>query len=763
MVRPRATFFCAVALALMTEAGLQPSVAQAQEGEGAGAAPPAEAAARSIDYGTARLDRVLQAVRAAGPITLDAALDEPAWSVAPLAHNFLQNDPREGEPATFDTDVRVLYDDDALYFGVFAKDDEPGRIIVNDLKKDFNTDSSDGFRIILDTFHDERNGYQFATNPAGAKWDAQMSNEGRENNANWDGIWDVTTRVTETGWYAEIRIPFRTLKFDGRDTQAWGVNFERKLRRLNEDSYWSPLPRIYDIQRVSLAGSVEDLRGLRPGKNLRIKPFAASSSNTIGGGGTAGDFDAGVDVKYGVTTGLVWDFTVNTDFSQVEADEQQINLSRFNLFFPEKRDFFLDNSGIFQFGGGGIGGGGGGATAGRQNSSQELRLFFSRRIGLSDNGEVIPVLAGTRLSGRQGAYSMGVLSIQQREQGAVPSTNFTVLRVRRDILANSDVGAVLLNKEEFGPHFNRVAGVDANFRFGSFLTVTGYTARTFSPESVISGTGNEFVSRGNVNYQDRTWQVQGTFTAVGERFHDELGFVARQGVNNTEAQASRRFRPVALSKWVREIRPHWVLDMFTRQSDGALESRYQDLHLPFALQDSTFIEVGVNPNVEEIRAPFSINSSRGVHVNPGRYTFNEYFALWSSNSAARVALASRYSIGRFYDGYRRGYTVGPTVRLNENFNASLNLQINDIEMPTGSFVSKLLTTRVNYSFNTKMFVNALVQFNSDNRQWTSNLRFNLIHRPLSDFFLVYNERRDERTGDMLSRAVIAKMTYLVAF
>lgn len=235
--------------------------------------PRVPAAASAIDYGTAHLDRRLQAVRAAGPITLDGTLNEPAWSAAPVANNFLQNDPREGEPATFDTDVRILYDAGALYVGVFARDDGPGRLIVNDLKKDFNTGSSDGFRVILDTFHDERNGYQFAINPAGAKWDAQMSNEGRENNANWDGIWDVATSVTEAGCYAEIRIPFRTLKFNSSDIQTWGVNFERKLRRLNEDSYWSPLPRIYDIERVSLAGSVEKLRGLRPGKNLRVKPL----------------------------------------------------------------------------------------------------------------------------------------------------------------------------------------------------------------------------------------------------------------------------------------------------------------------------------------------------------------------------------------------------------------------------------------------------------------------------------------------------------
>ena len=323
----------------------------------------------AINYETARFDRRLQAVRATGPVTLDGALDEAAWTTAPVAQNFVQNDPREGQPATFDTEVRVLYDDDSLYFGVFAKDDEPSRLIVNDLKKDYNTDGSDGFRIILDTFHDERNGYQFATNPAGAKWDAQMSNEGRETNANWDGIWDVATRITETGWIAEIRIPFRTLKFNSADAQTWGMNFERKVRRLNEDSFWSPIPRIYDITRVSLAGTVDGLRGLRPGKNIRVKPYALSSSNTVGRLGTDGDFDAGLDVKYGVTSGLTWDFTVNTDFSQAEADEQQINLSRFNLFFPEKRDFFLENSGIFLFGAGGGGlrrwrwrGGGGGAA-----------------------------------------------------------------------------------------------------------------------------------------------------------------------------------------------------------------------------------------------------------------------------------------------------------------------------------------------------------------------------------------------------------------
>ncbi len=757
MVRPRA-IFCAVALAIWTGMGLAPAVADAQEGGTADGAPPPPAAARAIDYGTAHLDRHVQAVRAAGPIALDGVLDEPAWNDAPMATHFIQNDPREGEPATYDTEVRVLYDDDALYFGVFASDEEPGRLIVNDLKKDFNTNSSDGFRIVLDTFHDARNGYQFATNPAGAKWDAQMSNEGRENNTSWDGIWDVATRVTETGWYAEIRIPFRTVKFTSSDVQTWGVNFERKVRRLNEDSYWSPVPRMYDIERVSLAGSVEGLRGLRPGKNLRFKPYASSSSNTLGRRRTTGEFDAGLDVKYGVTTGLVGDFTVNTDFSQVEADEQQINLTRFSLFFPEKRDFFLENSGIFQFGTntGQFGGGGGGGGA------REMRLFFSRRVGLSDSGEPIPILGGARLTGRQGAYSVGVLNIQQREQGAVAAANFTALRLRRDILANSDIGAVLLNKEQGGPHRNRVAGLDANFRFGD-LTLNGYVARSFSPQLVTPADGNEYATRAGFNYQSRTWQGQAGHSGIGQRFTDEMGYVPRQGINNVDGRFGRYLRPAALSTWVRQMQPHIEFDVFTRQNDGRLDTSYMGYHWNLNFQDGSNAEVGVNPQIEDIPAPFTINSSRGIRVNAGRYEYAEYFGFWRTSEARRVSFNTRYTVGSFYDGDRRGLTFGPSLRLNENFNASVGLQLNDISLSTGSFVSKLLTTRVNYNFNTKMFFNALVQYNSDNSQWTSNLRFNIIHRPLSDFFLVYNERRDERTGAMLSRAIVAKMTYLMAF
>jgi hypothetical protein len=308
-------------------------------------------------------------------------------------------------PASEDTEVRVLYDGDDLYIGIFARDREPTRIITTELTKDFNRTSGDSFEVILDTFHDRRNGYMFATNAKGAKWDAQMVNEGREINENWDTVWQVKTRVAETGWYAEIAIPLRTLRFHDSDPQTWGINFLRRIRRNNEDTFWAPLPRIYELQRVSQAGTLEGMQGLRPGKDLRIKPYVLGSSGKSAQTKVGTDADIGFDAKYGVTSGLSWDFTVNTDFSQVEADEQQINLTRFSLFFPEKRDFFLENSGVYEFGGtGGVATGGdgntaGGAGRGRVNNVRDPILFFSRRIGLSDAGQSIPIVGGTRLSG----------------------------------------------------------------------------------------------------------------------------------------------------------------------------------------------------------------------------------------------------------------------------------------------------------------------------------------------------------------------------
>ena len=686
-----------------------------------------------------------------------------------MANGFIQNDPREGEPASEDTEVRVLYDANNLYVGVLAHDRQPEGILTSELSKDFNRQSGDDFEIVLDTFRDERNGYMFATNARGAKWDAQMINEGREINENWDALWNVKTRIMESGWYAEIAIPFRTLRFGSADAQTWGINFQRRIRRRNEDSFWAPLPRIYDLQRVSLAGTLEGLQGVRPGNDLRVKPYVLGSSGKSTVATVGNDFNAGFDVKYGVTSGLTWDFTVNTDFSQVEADEQQVNLTRFSLFFPEKRDFFLENSGIFQFGqgrGGFFGGGGGGGPffggGGGGGGGQDAILFFSRRVGLSDRGESIPILGGTRLTGRVGAYGVGVLNIQQRSTKTSLATNFTALRLRRNVLGNSDVGLLVLNKDADGPSFNRVIGTDANFRFFQNLNVNAAVARTFSSASVVPGGGSESMGRAGLNYRDDLWDLQSSYLRIGERFQDEMGFLPRIGIAQFQGRYGARFRPKRISSWLRETNAHFEVNNVSRLK-GDLQSRFIGWHLNLNLQDGSGGEIGVNPQTENLVVPFEINRRRGISIPVGRYDYNEWFAFWRTNGSAPLSFYGRWSVGNFYDGYKQSYQFGAAVRLSGRLNASLVDSRNQIQLHAGRYTTDLITARIEYGFSTMAFVNALVQYNTDAREWSSNMRFNIIHHPLSDFYLVFNERRDSDTGGLLDRALVAKMTYLVAF
>jgi hypothetical protein len=403
------------------------------------------------------------------------------------------------------------------------------------------------------------------------------------------------------------------------------------------------------------------------------------------------------------------------------------------------------------------------AANGRQNSPPDVRMFFSRQIGLSDTGAAIPILAGSRLTGKAGPFSVGALNIQQRSQGTVAATNFTAVRVQRAVLANSDIGVMLLNKDARGDAYNRLAGVDANFRFGQ-LSLGAYAVKTLSPAARVRGSGDDTSLRANLNYQSRTWLVRGAYETIGQRFSDELGFVPRLGVNHAASYLRRNIRP----KWaqnlgIREIGPHLHFDQFDRRNGTGTESRYFDQHLVLMMNDSGFFETGVNRNLEGTLAPVTLNSARGVRIAAGEYEFNEYFALYRSNNSKKLSVEARYSDGGLYDGNRRGYAVAPMVRVNEHFNASVSLQVNDITLPTASYVSTLVAARVNYSFNTRLFANALVQYNTDTHQWSTNARFNVIHRPLSDFFFVYNERRLDTTGDLVDRSVIAKLTWLLAF
>ncbi len=696
-------------------------------------------------------------------IVLDGLLNEAVWRRADVATDFVQTEPREGEPATEPTEARVAYDRETLYIGIIAYDRETHRLIINELRKDFSLFSGDVVQVVLDTFLDRRNGYEFATNPGGAKWDAQMTNEGREVNSDWDGIWFVKTQITERAWTVEMAIPFRTLKFREGDIQVWGINFMRRIRRKNEESYWAPIPRMFNsIHYVSRAGILEGLEGIRPGTNLRLKPYVVGVMADLSAGGLIPHRvfkgDVGVDAKWGVTSGLTLDFTYNTDFSQVEADEQQINLTRFSLFFPEKRDFFLEGSGIFRFGPGEErgrmmeGGGMGGRLGAVRN---DLILFFSRRIGLSEDGEPIPLRAGVRLTGRAGPYEVGFLNIQQEALGRRPSTNFLVTRVRRNVLANSDVGVMVMNVARAGG-FNRIYGGDANFRFFQNLNLNAYVAKAAAP-GLRTGTA---AWRVGMSWRNNFWNTRHSFTNIGENFRNELGFVPRLGIRKASDFIGVHWRPHAIRRTVREIFPHWQID-YIMTSSGRLDTRLVDYHFPITFQNGTFLEAGVNSTYERLVEPFRIHPTTVVPA--GRYSFNEYFFLLNTDRSKPLSVNLRLGTGPFYDGYRQSYSSGMNVRASYRFNAGFSYTRNNIRLSTGRFQTDLLTLRASYSFSTSVFLNALIQYNSVARTWSSNIRFNIIHRPLSDLFIVYNERRESGTGRLLDRALVVKFTYLFDF
>jgi hypothetical protein len=723
-----------------------------------------------INYETARHERKLKAVKITEEIAIDGRLEEPAWSAAPVATDFIQNEPRPNEPASEPTEARMLYDEDSIYLGFYMRDSRLDGLVINELKKDFGTNDGDVIEVILDTFHDERNGYMFSTNAAGAKYDAQMINEGREINSSWDGIWYVKTSRVGDGWIAEMAIPLKTLKFRTSDVQTWGVNYHRNLRSdgRNEDSFWSPLPRIYGLNRVSLAGTVEDLEGIKPGVNLKLKPYVTASLSRKADEDYKGDADFGFDAKYGLTTGITWDFTYNTDFSQVEADQQQINLTRFDLFFPEKRDFFLENSGIFQFGPGesmgnlaDFGGAPSGGASAYGLAENDLIFFFSRRIGLSDDGEAIPILGGTRLTGRAGGWELGFLDMQQEDYGETRATNFAVGRLRRNVLANSDIGIMMNNKEMEGSHYNRVLGGDANFRFGQAVSAHAFLVKSFSP--LAGKDSDNMAARAGFEYKDRTYNFRMSYLDIQENFTDEMGFVPRTGIRKFTGYPEYTWRPESTRNVVRSFTPHvhfeYILDPQSR-----MDTREVKYHFAARFQDGSFLEPGIDQKFERVPAPFIISNAYGIWIPAGLYNNDEYFVLGMSDRSRRLSGNGRYGLGKFYGGYKHSYQLGANYRVNYKINASASYMHNNISLPqpNGHFKTHLLAMRLNYSFSTTVFLNALVQYNSDAREWSSNIRFNIIHHPLSDLFVVYNERRNSQTGDLVDRAMILKLTYMFA-
>jgi hypothetical protein len=717
------------------------------------------ASGQNLPVGSSDGRRQVIAVRTAEPISIDGVLDERVWTEALPATDFVQADPFEGQPATEMTEVRIAFDDDNLYIAATCRDTEPAGIVVNDIHKDFTGRDQDTFEVLLDTFADRRNGFVFVTNAEGAKADTQIANEGRDVNPNWDAVWWVRARRTPEGWAAEFRIPFKTLRFQPGDGRTWGINFARRVRRTLEISYWSPVSRAFSIYRASANGNLNGMPALGSNRNLRLKPFVLGRA--VRGDGAPEfdhDFAVGLDVKAGLTPSLTLDLTVNPDFAQAEADEQQVNLTQFSLFFPEKREFFLENSGMFYFG-----------DIPRNSRStsrfrppeEDLLLFFSRRIGLNDTGQEEPLYGGARLTGRAGRFGIGAMTMQSEPIGAKPANNYTVARLRRDVFSSSDIGVIFLSREPSGSSTdcNRVFGFDANFRFFRSLNVNGFGARSSTPGT----NGNEDAAKASVGWEDSQKRIQTSIMKIGDGFRDDMGFVRRVGVTRQFYDAAWFLQPQALrDHGVRQFEPHGRAFLY-RDPSGVLVSKNVHVGAKITWDNGAFVEYAFEPRKEAITKPFAIYP--GVAIPPGEYPWNQHLWVFESDHSRALSGSVRATLGDFWSGTQRTVQVSVLYRPTYRLVFDLGAQVSDIDLeaPDTSFRTTVTSLRTGYSFSTSMFLDSLLQYRNDVRQFSANVRFNLIHRPLSDFFIVYNESQFADIEQTPGRGVVVKYTHMLAF
>lgn len=703
---------------------------------------------------------------------IDGRVDEKQWSQAPAASEFSQQWPAEGAPASEKTEVRFIYTTDTLYIGIICFDSEPNQIVSTQSQRDGDLNNSDSISIILDTYYDRQNGFIFATTPAGIQYDAQILNEGvsgggaRANtggigrsatstaqrgnvsafNLNWDTTWTVQSKQTDRGWEAEMAIPLKSIRFrDNNESQRWGMNIMRNIRRKNEQVFWSEIPKSHNIYRVSLAGDLDSVN-VKAARNLKFIPYAlAGAKKNFTVSDTDLRHDVGFDVKYGINSAITLDITVNTDFAQVEVDDQQVNLTRFPLFFPEKRDFFLENAGIFSFG-----------------TPREVDLFFSRRIGL-ESGVEIPIRAGARLSGKIDKFQLGLLSIQTGEEdGVVPSTNFFVGRVRRAFHRRSSIGFIFTNREAIGSvtgksEYNRSWGTDLQLGLGENWIISSYLARTHSPDLPK---GRDWAGNFSAGYQSSLWRMLTTYTEVQDNFNPELGFIQRKGYRRPQFRIF--FTPSPESGPVKRWNPHWSIRRYYG-FDGELETERMHNDVEVFLRNGGSLSMVWNRDFELLRTPFSIHP--GVVIPAGKYSFSQYEITAASDPSARIFGDIAIGFGELYDGDLRSYDFIVGFRAGAKFVAELDYVNTAVDAAWGRFNTNLGRLRINYSFTPYHFIQTLIQYNSRGQMFSSNIRLGLTTRSGTGLYVVYNDNYTTpgERFDPLGRSLFIKYSHQFDF
>ncbi len=676
--------------------------------------------------------RELEALYFEGSLQLDGKLDEAPWLKAPANSDFVQAEPYEGRPATEKTEVRVLYDDQNLYFGVRCFDSDPEGIVLSSRRYDFDFVQTDSFALAISPYNDSRSGVLFSVTPEGAQRDLQIDQNGLAIESSWDGIWHVRTVMDESGWTAEIQIPFSTLHRTFTDASAaWGINFNRRVRRKNEVSHWSFIPRRFSLTTVSYFGLMHfaPLSSNARIRRVRVKPYFLAEGNRLTPEleETRDPVEAGLDVKYDLTPGLTLDLSLNTDFAQVEADERQINLTRFSLFFPEKREFFLENSGIFHFGV-------------RENEIRggrdpaDVLLFFSRRVGLSEDGAPIPILGGARLSGRSGPFRLGLMHMQTQSFQDLPSTGYSVARIKMDLLNQSDIGAIFVQRASSqGEDLNQVFGVDTNFRFYDNLTFTTYLAKSQTPEVH----DQDYSAKVHLGWKGNFFEMRGEYLEVGENFNAEAGFIIRKGIRSGRLNWGFRPRPES-STWLREFHPHGSFSYWVDPTNNQLLTRRHHYGGRLFFHNGGSLEVFTNIFFERLNESDEILD---IEFPAGDYSFNEYGFNYNSDPSKWISGTVLLRSGDFFDGKRDTQRASLTFRSSSVFSQEISLERNEVSLPLGNETTQLYLVRLGYAFNTRTYLDALVQYDNQTQSYSTNVRFRFRYRPLRDIFIVYNEER----------------------
>ena len=687
------------------------------------------------------------------PVIDGEVINDEAWRHLPSIDNFIQSKPNSGMAASERTEVRVAYSPTTLFLSVVCHDAEPDKLVVSDARRDATLDNTDSFLFILDTYRDRQNGFIFGTNPIGIEYDGQVDNEGQGTqsvnrqqpgviggfNLNWDGSWTVKATVGDYGWSAEFAIPLRTLRFASGENQTWGINFQRNIRKTNEIVYWAPLPIQFDLKRLSLEGTLTGLN-LKAPRNLKLIPYAL--------GRVSRDFEevpsetkfqpeVGADIKYSITPAVTLDLTYNTDFAQVEVDQQQVNLDRFNLFFPEKRPFFLENAGQFTVGAPG-----------------EVDLFFTRRIGIGAEGEVVPIIGGARLSGKIKDTNIGFLNMltDDRPTLGIEKNNFTVARINHQLGQRSSIGGVIVNRQSLdtAEHYNRTFALDGKWGLGKMATISGYYAKTETPGIEA----NEQSFKLLASYEWKGYRGSAGYSEVGEGFNPEVGFLMRSAFRKPELALLKQIRmngKLGLMEW----RPHFSYRSYWNY-DNFLETSYLHVDNHWVWLNGLEIHTGINFTTEGVVTPFEL--SEGVVVQAGTYNHREAQLVCITNPSKPFYANIRSILGGSFGGRRYLNTGIFGMRIGDRFNSEFSLALNDVRLPEGEFLAKIFGSRLSYSFTPRINLQSFIQYNSEADLWSMNIRFSVLEQANTGLFLVYN---DVYAGEMVShRSLTLKYTHV---